>query len=70
MNTTELVGYVASALLMISFSMKDVKKLRIINSFGCVCFIAYGFMLATSWPVIITNGFILGTNLYYLFFKK
>jgi len=70
MDTTELVGYIASAILMVSFSMKNLTKLRTINSFGCACFIAYGFMLKTSWPVIITNGFILGTNLYYLFLKK
>lgn len=70
MDMTELVGYAASAVLMISFSMKDLTKLRTINSLGCILFITYGFMLATSWPIIITNGFILGTNLYYLFIKK
>lgn len=70
MDTTELVGYLASALLMISFSMKNVTHLRSINSLGCICFIIYGFMLATSWPIIITNSFILFSNIYYLFIKK
>ncbi len=69
-SPTELVGYLASILLMISFSMKNVKTLRIINSFGCLCFVVYGFMLATSWPIIITNAFIFATNFYYLFLKK
>ena len=69
-NNVELVGYLASALLMISFSMKDMKKLRFINSGGCFCFIVYGFMLKTSWPIIITNGFILGTNIWHLTREK
>jgi hypothetical protein len=65
-NYTEIVGYIASAILMVSFSMKDVTKLRFINAFGCLFFIIYGFMLATSWPIIITNGFILGMNIWHL----
>ena len=66
MNGTEIVGYLASALLMVSFSMKDVKKLRLINSFGCLTFVAYGFMLETAWPIVITNAFILFMNIYHL----
>lgn len=65
-NTTELVGYLASLFLMISFSMKDIKKLRMINSLGCLSFIAYGFMLDISWPIVITNAFILGMNVWHL----
>ena len=67
---TELVGYLASLALMISFTMKNVSTLRIINSLGAILFVVYGFMLQISWPIIITNGFILGVNIYYLFPKK
>lgn len=27
-------------------------------------------MLDTPWPVIVTNAFTLGTNIYYLYFRK
>ncbi len=67
---TEWVGYMASVALIISFMMKNVNSLRIINSFGAVLFIAYGVMLQTSWPIIITNVFILLVNIYYLTIKK
>lgn len=67
---TEWIGYLASAILIISFTMKNVRKLRVINSFGAIFFIIYGIMLAISWPIIITNVFILGLNIYYLFLKK
>lgn len=67
---TEWVGYVAMAGLLISFTMKDVRKLRIINTIGCILFVTYGFMLQTSWPIIISNGAIALINLYYLLIKK
>jgi CHASE2 domain-containing sensor protein len=69
-SMTEWIGYIAMVLLLISFMMKDVRKLRIINSFACAFFVAYGFMLATSWPIIISNAAIFGVNFYYLFVKK
>lgn len=65
-SLTELVGYLASLVLMISFLMKNINTLRIINSTGCALFVVYGFLLATSWPIIISNTFILGVNIYYL----
>ncbi|SDX09224.1 hypothetical protein SAMN05444411_10374 [Lutibacter oricola] len=67
---TEWVGYLASLALIISFTMKNVKTLRIINSIGAVLFVLYGFMLNISYPIIITNVFILFANIYYLFLKK
>lgn len=65
-SITEWVGYLASLVLIISFMMKDVKTLRLINSMGAIIFVIYGIMLNTSYPIIITNVFILGANMYYL----
>ncbi len=67
---TEWVGYLASAILLVSFTMKDIRKLRMVNSAGAVLFVVYGFMLSTSWPIVITNVAILGINIYYLSKKK
>ena len=69
-SITEWVGYLASVALIISFMMKNVRTLRLINSVGAILFVVYGIMLATSWPIIITNVFILFANIYYLYFKK
>ena len=69
-HATELVGYLAMLVLLISFLMKDIRHLRMLNSVACALFVAYGFMLATSWPIIISNASIIGINIYYLFFKK
>lgn len=67
---TEWVGYAAMLALLISFTMKDVRKLRFINSVGAILFVVYGFLLQTSWPIIITNFAILCINCYYLFLRK
>jgi uncharacterized protein with PQ loop repeat len=65
-SLTEWIGYAASLVLMISFLMKNINTLRIINSIGALLFVVYGIMLAISWPIIISNTFILGVNAYYL----
>lgn len=67
----EWIGYAAMATLLVSFMMKDVTKLRIINSMGCALFIWYGFVLQpVSKPIIITNAAIVCINLYYLLLSK
>ena len=67
---TELIGYIASGTVLISFLMKEMKWLRIINSIGCALFIAYGIMLNYSIPIIATNTAIVVINFYFLSKKK
>ena len=66
----ELVGYIATVVLLTSFTMKRLKSLRIINSIACLLFVVYGIMLSNEWPIIISNAAIFTINLYYLFLKK
>ena len=70
LSLTEWIGYIAMATLLVSFMMKDVSKLRIINSIGCAFFIVYGVMLDVSWPIVVNNAAIICINFYYLFIKK
>ncbi|MBL0329156.1 MAG: uroporphyrinogen decarboxylase [Bacteroidetes bacterium] len=65
-SSTEIVGYLASLIVLISFLMKNIKTLRIINSIGCVLFVAYGILLNFSIPIVITNVAIVAINIYYL----
>lgn len=68
-NFTEIIGYIASAIVLLSFFMRNIKTLRFVNSAGCFFFVIYGILLG-SIPIIITNVAILLVNGYYLFFKK
>jgi len=70
LSATELVGYLASAVVMLSFLSRKMTRLRTINAVGCILFVAYGFMLETSWPIIITNAFIFIVHIYYLLIKQ
>jgi hypothetical protein len=67
--TTEWIGYIATVILLSSFTMKTLKFLRIVNSIACMLFIVYGLKISST-PVILSNAAIFGINLYYLILKK
>lgn len=68
-NYTEYIGYLASAFVAISFLLKDLRKIRVVNLIGCLLFVGYGFLI-NSIPIIITNVLISIFQIYYLFFYK
>ena len=73
LTLVEVIGYLASIVVLYSFTMKDVKKLRLVNMVGCLLFVIYGFMMPTiriGLPIIITNAAIMGINTYYSFIAK
>ena len=65
-SLTEVIGYIASLVVLLSFLMKDVKRLRMVNIVGCSFFIAYGVLLGFSIPIIVTNVAIVLINGFYL----
>lgn len=70
---TEYVGYLASLMVLISFTMKTIKGLRLLNMAGCVLFVLYGFLMPTlriGLPIIIANVAIFSVNVFYLLRKK
>lgn len=64
-NYLELVGYLASVLVLVSILMSSLVKLRIFNLIGALLFSAYGFLIG-SFPVAIVNACIAVANIYYL----
>lgn len=68
MNTAiiiELVGYLGSALVLVSMLMSSVVRLRIINMIGSAIFAAYA-MIIHSYPTAFMNGCLVLINLYNL----
>lgn len=65
----DLVGYLATFFVVASFVVKDMLKLRIINSIGCISWITYGVML-DSIPIIFTNTCILLTHVIWAYNYK
>lgn len=67
----EWLGYAAMALVLVSFLMKSIKKLRLINALGALLFIGYGFLLQPiSKPIIVTNIAILIINIVHVLKKS
>lgn len=68
MNTNtviEAIGYIGSALVLVSFLMTSVAKLRIVNSVGSIIFTIYALIIH-SYPTAIMNLCLVLINVYYL----
>lgn len=61
----ELIGYVGSALIVTSLSMKSILRLRLVGLGGAVVFCVYGILIG-AYPIVITNLVIMGIHLYFL----
>ena len=65
MDWIEIVGYGGSALVALSVTMSNIKRLRFLSLAGSLLFVAYAAVLQL-WPIFAVNLFIAGVNLYYL----
>ncbi|MBT8165415.1 MAG: hypothetical protein HKO63_01670 [Acidimicrobiia bacterium] len=61
----ELIGYLGSALVVASLSMKSILRLRIVGLAGAVVFCTYATLIS-AYPIVITNLVIVGIHSYYL----
>ena len=65
----EVLGWTATAVVVGSFGIQDVKKLRIINSTGSILWIVYGFLKQDN-PIIFVNISIILMHTYWYFKNK
>jgi hypothetical protein len=61
----EVLGYVASAVIVLSLTMTSILRLRLIGLFGAALFAVYGY-LVDAFPVVLTNLVILGLHVFFL----
>ena len=61
----ELVGYLASALVVLALTMTSVVRLRMVSLAGSITFFVYGTLI-DSVPIMITNGSIAVINVWFL----
>ncbi len=61
----EMIGYLGSVLVLISFLMSSVVKLRVINAVGSLVFAGYALNIH-SYPTALMNFCLVGINIYYL----
>lgn len=64
----DYIGYAASAFVVISFILKDLKKIRLTNLIGCILFVIYGVNSGDKimWPIVIPNAILCFVQVYNL----
>jgi hypothetical protein len=65
LSGVELVGYLASALVVLALTMTSVVRLRMVSLAGSITFFVYGTLI-DSVPIMITNGSIAVINVWFL----
>jgi len=63
MDTTEIIGLVASALVLVSFLFKHVRTIRLINIVGCIVFVMYGVLIG-ALSIWLFNGTLIFVHIY------
>ena len=61
LSGVELVGYLASALVVLALTMTSVVRLRMVSLAGSITFFVYGTLI-DAVPIMITNGAIAVIN--------
>ena len=61
----EVIGYIGSALIIASLSMKSILRLRLVGLAGAITFTIYGVLIA-AYPIVITNLVIIAIHGYFL----
>lgn len=65
MSSYEILGLIATILVLVSFTQSTATRIRIINSIGSVFFVIYG-LLISAWSVWILNACVIVVNIYKL----
>ena len=54
----EILGIIASTLVLISFLFKKERSIRLVNILGAITFVIYGFLIS-SFSVILLNSMLI-----------
>ena len=62
----DIIGYIGMALILYSFTITDMWKLRLVNSIGSIFWIIYGLGIMAG-PTIMVNTCVLGIHLHWFY---
>lgn len=61
----EIIGFLGAFLVLVSFLLKDIKWIRIVNVVGALLFTVYGFSTQT-WATAFMNLALIIVHIFYL----
>jgi len=64
-SATEVLGYVASAIVVASLTMSSVVRLRMLSLCGSAAFFTYGLLIGST-PIMLTNVALASINIWFL----
>lgn len=62
----DILGWIGTALILYSFTLNDIKRLRIVNAIGSIAWILYGIK-TNIMPTIFVNVCVLIIHCHWLF---
>lgn len=62
----EILAYIASTIVLLSFIVKDIVLLRLLNVIGCMLFIMYSHYHG-RYPLVFLNFMVIIVNLVYIY---
>ena len=60
----DIFGYIGTVVVLYSFTIENIVKLRLINAIGSMFWIVYG-VGTMAWPTIIVNSCVLMIHVYW-----
>jgi hypothetical protein len=60
----DIIGYIGTILILYSFTIENISKLRLVNSIGSIVWIIYGIGIMAG-PTIVVNGCVLCIHTYW-----
>jgi uncharacterized protein with PQ loop repeat len=66
MSVIEIIGWIATIGTLLSFAVKDMYKLRLINSAASMVWIVYGILKVDN-PIIVINSAVIVMHLYWFY---
>ena len=61
----EVFGYIGTALIILSMTMKSMNKLRVLNLSGSIISIIYSLIIV-AWPTVVLNLCLAMINIFHL----
>jgi hypothetical protein len=65
----DILGYIGTIVVLYSFTIENIKKLRLVNGIGSMFWIAYGIGIM-AWPTIIVNTCVLAIHSFWFYKHK
>jgi NADH:ubiquinone oxidoreductase subunit 6 (subunit J) len=60
----DIIGYIGTILILYSFTIENIFKLRLVNSIGSIVWIIYGLGIMAG-PTIVVNSCVLCIHTYW-----